>query len=394
MKILIVSPNLPGPGGGASTRNYHLLRALTKEHTISLLALTGHNEKGLNEDLCQLLLDYRLVHRTLAGTGRSKRLGQLIHALRGRSAILQEHLVETVQVALDEMLAKHLYDAVLFESSLMAGYRVPRGVRVIIDQHNLEFELLERAARQISPGMRKWYNWREARLIRPVELERCRRADLILVTSEREQVILKSLLPRIVIGVVPNGVDTDLFSPGQKSEVAGQIIFTGSMDYYPNTSAALFFAHQCWPQIRSQVPDASWQIVGKEPSVEVRQLGELPGVTVTGSVPSVPPYLAEAQVALAPLLIGGGTRLKILEALAMGKAVVSTTQGCEGLEIVSGQHLLIEDQPNNLARSVVRLLQDADQRTRLGKAGRALAEKHYSWHQCGNRLLHLLDTTF
>ncbi len=206
---------------------------------------------------------------------------------------------------------------------------------------------------------------------------------------------LKHFLPEQLVEVIPNGVDIATFiqrDPAQ--EIAHRIIFTGRMDYYPNIDAVLFFARKCWPHIHSQVPSASWQIVGKDPPREVRDLAELPGITVTGTVPDVTSYLAEAAVAIAPLQIGSGTRLKILEALAMQKAVVTTSQGCEGLSVTSGEHVIVADQAQEFAQAVVDLMQDSQKRTALGYAGRKLVETAYSWEHCGNRLLEVLEAHF
>ena len=177
-------------------------------------------------------------------------------------------------------------------------------------------------------------------------------------------------------------------------EIAHRVIFTGSMDYYPNIDAVLFFAEKCWPHIRLHVPGASWLIVGKDPPREVRDLAALAGVAVTGTVPDITSYLAQASVAIVPLQIGSGTRLKILEALAMQKAVVTTSQGCEGLSVVSGEHVIVADQAQEFAQAVVDLLQDAQKRKVLGCAGRKLVETDYSWERCGNRLLEVLEENF
>ena len=162
------------------------------------------------------------------------------------------------------------------------------------------------------------------------------------------------------------------------------------MDYYPNVHAVLFFAQKIWPLIRAQIPTATWHIVGKNPLPEVQNLAELAGVTITGSVPNMHPYLAEAQVAIAPLLIGGGTRLKILEGLAMQKAIVSTSLGCEGLAITAGKHLIVADEPEAFAREVIALLNNPERRSLLGSTGRALVESEYSWERCGASLLEIL----
>ncbi len=264
-------------------------------------------------------------------------------------------------------------------------------MKVIVDQHNIEYELLQRTYQRETAWSRKWYNWLESRFLKPIEIERCRQADVVLVTSQREYLLLKNMLPRNVIKVVPNGVDIEIFQQVSPKETSNQIIFTGAMDYYPNIDAVLFFAEQCWPLIQSQVPGASWQIVGRNPPPEVWKLAQLPGVTVTGSVPDVRPYLAASAVAVAPLRIGSGTRLKILEALAMQKAVVSTSIGCEGLTVEPGKHLMVADQPEAFAQSIMELLHKPAMRAALGSAGRALVEADYGWERCGSQLLHVLE---
>lgn len=313
----------------------------------------------------------------------------------GKSFLVNSYRSMAMQQTVDDLCAQRRYDAVLFESIFVAGYRLPADVKVIIDQHNIEYQLLYRTYQRETALLRKWYNWGESRLLKPVEIERCRRADVVLVTSEQQRKTLQQVVPDTVIEVVPNGVDTELFQLQQSEgvrEVQHQLIFTGTMNYYPNVDAVLFFAETCWPLIRKQVPDATWFIVGSNPLPEVQRLAALPGVTVTGSVPDVQPYLAASAVALAPLRIGSGTRLKILEALAMQKAMVTTSQGCEGLAVEGGKHLAIADEPAAFAQAVITLMQNPEQRRIFGRAGRKLVEDEYSWEQCGFRLLRLMET--
>lgn len=390
MKILVLTPTFPSPTWGAGTRNYYLLKMLARRHTVALLSLVDGAEDAEKLALVQdVLASVRCVRRPAS---RSKRVQQLAHLARLQPYALAVNEYDEVQRALDEMLAEDDYDAVLFESVLISRYRLPATVRRIIDQHNVEYEVSWRTYRNEGAGWRKWYNWCESRLLKPAELALCRRADLVLTTSVPDQLTLRRQVPGARIEVVPNGVDLATFQRASGECIPDRIVFTGAMNYYPNIDAVLAFANQCWPRIREQIPTATWAIVGREPSAEVRKLGELPGVLVTGGVADVRPYLESAAVALAPLQVGGGTRLKILEAFAMGKAVVSSSIGCEGLEVVSGEHLLVEDQPEAFARAVVQLLRDEDMRNRLGHAGRALVEEKYSWESCGHQLLRALET--
>jgi sugar transferase (PEP-CTERM/EpsH1 system associated) len=392
MKLLMMSACLPRPSWGASTRNYHLLKALTTRHQVTLVALVNSDESVTTSEVAHLASitpALRVLSRPLS---RAKRWQQLRSLVSAKSYFLNLFLLPEVQETLNALFAKEQYDAILYESALIAGYQAPQNVKIIIDQHNIEYELLERTYELEKGTLRKWYSKQENRLLKKGELDRCRHANLVVVTSERERILLQHSLPTTTIAVVSNGVDVEMFrSDGYTQEKSHQIIFTGTMDYYPNNEAVLFFAQCCWPLIRAQVPDATWLIVGKKPSAEVQRLAELPGVTVTGQVPDVRPYLASSAVAIAPLRIGSGTRLKILEALAMQKAVVSTSIGCEGLALVPGKHLLVEDQPEMLARAVVTLLQDVEKRQALGEAGRSLVEAEYSWEWCGNQLLAALE---
>ena len=391
MKILIVSPHFPSPTWGFSARSYFLLKSLARNHTISLLTLSdsGEEENNDNNSLEGLVHTVYAIPRPKS---RSKRLEQLANMMRGVSYTATVNIVPNLQKALDTLLATDHHDIVFFESMTVAGYHLPGNIKIVIDQHNIEYELLQRTYKREKSWLRKFYNWQESRILKPIEIDRCRQANIVLVTSEREYLSLKSMLPKCVIEVVPNGVDSVNFrAQDTDREVPGRIIFTGAMDYYPNIDAVQFFAHNCWPLIQAQVPGATWQIVGKNPPSEVQRLGELPGVTVIGSVPDMRPYLAELTVAIAPLLIGSGTRLKILEALAMQKAVVSTSIGCEGLSVSSGEHLLVADQPAAFAQAVVKLIRDPLKRATLGAAGRALVEAEYSWEKCGDRLLNILE---
>jgi sugar transferase (PEP-CTERM/EpsH1 system associated) len=396
MNLLMVTAGLPRPIGGANTRNFHLLKALSQEYRVSLLVLANDDEidqVDLLSSMNEFAYSIQLIRYELPD--RFKRLIQILHAVRGKSYFLNLFIIPEMQYALNAICTHRHFDIVLFESVLVAGYHLPHGLKFVIDQHNIEHELLERTYEHEKALLRKWYSWHESRLLKLGEIERCRKADVVLVTSEREYGVLKHLIPGQQIEVIPNGVDITTFvqhDSGQ--EIAHRIIFTGSMDYYPNIDAVLFFARECWSFIKAQVPSASWQIVGKAPPREVRDLAELPGITVTGTVPEVTPYLASAAVAIAPLQIGSGTRLKILEALAMRKAVVSTSLGCEGLSVTSGMHLIVADRAQAFAGAVIDLMQDTEKRKALGDAGRILVETEYSWESCGNQLLHVLETRF
>ncbi len=195
MKLLMLTANLPSPTGGANARNYYLLKALARKHIISLLAFANSAELGIATDMSYL---EGLTHELQVipqGTNRMKRFQQFTNVARGKSYLLDLHTSPELQVALDAMLAREHYDGVLFESSLMAGYHLPDNVITIIDQHNIEHELLQRIYRSEKASLRKWYNWRESRILKRIEIEFCRKADIVLVVSERERLLLNEFLP-------------------------------------------------------------------------------------------------------------------------------------------------------------------------------------------------------
>ncbi len=325
-----------------------------------------------------------------AADRRLKRLFQLGGLVLNRSSIIWRYSSHTAAVALRQMLASGAYDAVFFEGIMVAGHAQSAqsaGLRVIVDEHNLEWELLMRSAQQAPTRLRRLQYQRESEALRRVELSTLERADLVVVTSERERAILRTLLPHARVCVAPNGVDVAAFAPDpSRAEIPGRIVFTASMDYHPNEQGAHFFVERCLPTILQRRPDTTLFLVGANPPASFGRFAHHPNITVTGAVPETRSYLAEAQVALAPLQVGGGTRLKILEALAMGKAVVSTTLGYEGIDLTPGLHLLAADTPEAFAAAVIRALDDSDLRARLGTAGREVVVRRYSW-ECSSEAL-------
>ncbi len=204
--------------------------------------------------------------------------------------------------------------------------------------------------------------------------------DKVVVVSQADRKALQRLLPGVESAVVPNGVDTSYYFPaGMEKESDTSLVFTGKMDFRPNVDAVLWFGQKVWPLIQEDVPKARFKVVGRDPHPRLRPLRELPGITVTGYVEDIRPHIAEAGVYVVPLRVGGGTRLKVLEAMSMSKAIVSTSLGCEGIDITPGLELLIADEPRSFAKKAVSLMQDRERRIELGLAARRLVEARYDW---------------
>ena len=229
---------------------------------------------------------------------------------------------------------------------------------------------------------------------RAAEERAWRAADLCLATSEREAGIIGAAGAQRV-AIVPNGVATETIrpvtgDPGARAPGRPTLVFVGLLGYAPNADAVTYLVRDILPLIRAQRPDIHLQVVGDGATAELLRLAG-PGIEFTGRVPDVRPFIAAAGVVVVPLRIGSGTRLKILEALAMGRPVVTTRIGAEGLDLVDGEHVLIADGPTAFAAAVDRVLADDRLAAQLGERGRTLVERSYDWSEIGSRLVEAYD---
>ena len=262
-----------------------------------------------------------------------------------------------------------------------------RPPRLVLDEHNIEYDL----ARQTT-GLRlglgrhvhNSLNWRK---IRREEVAAWRAFDGVVFTSVPDEERARSHVPSIQSCVVSNAVDVDYFRPRPDDAACDgrTVLFFGTFNYFPNRDAVLFFLREVWPRLAASHPEARLKLIGADPPKEVLAHAG-PRVEVVGMVDDLRPHLAEAAVAIAPLLIGGGTRLKIVEAMAMAKAVVSTSLGAEGIAAEPGREIALADDPADFAATLKRVLEDRSLRERMGLAARALVEKRYSWYTAAEHL--------
>jgi glycosyltransferase involved in cell wall biosynthesis len=284
-----------------------------------------------------------------------------------------------MQARLTQVLREGAYDFVQVESSAMASFDFG-STPIVLDEHNLEYELLRRSNAVESSRIRRAFAATESRKVEREEVSTWNRVTGCVLTSEREEAIVKRAAPRVATAVVPNGVALDYFRPSASEVTPGSVVFTGLMTYRPNADGVSYFIRRIFPAIRASRADAVFTAVGWGLPDDVRPLlGG--GVFHTGRVDDIRPYLAKASVVVVPLRIGSGTRLKVLEALAMAKPVVSTTVGCEGIDVSHGEHLLIADDPADFAAAVTSLLEDPAEAASLGRRGRALVESRYGWER-------------
>lgn len=423
-RVLILTPQFPyPPHQGTTIRNYNLIAGLARRHEVHLLSF-GDPQQCQDTPLSQVCRSVQVVPAPQRTT-RQRLAGLLFSGLPD----MAQRLPSTgFRAALDATLEREDPDVVQVEGIELAQYllhvaarrdRQPRP-RLIFDDHNAEYVLQQRAcetdARQLWPrrkgdneiersgapgtmgrGRRlagAVYSFIQWRRLRGYERRTCLAADRVVAVSDADAGALRALVPGLEPVVVPNGVDMDFYGAAIPPLAGGpgpcDLIFTGKMDFRPNVDAALWFAHNVLPLIRREAPDARFWIVGQNPHPRLASLPAGTAVELTGWVEDVRPYIAAAAAYVVPLRIGGGTRLKILEAMAMGKAMVSTTLGCEGFEVVDGQELLIADEPSEFAAAVLQLLRQPATRERLGRAARRFAGSRYDWRMIVPKLERLL----
>jgi polysaccharide biosynthesis protein PslH len=387
MRVLAITPYLPAPPDfGGAARIYNILDQLQQRCDLTVFSLTAEDDdRSASEQRFE-----RLVTATVPLTARSpanlaKRSVQVRSALSRQSFQRHFYWRETAQQTLDDLLQRETFDIVQIEFSQMAAYQTNGVGKRVIDLHNIEYDVLRQAA-ETSSGPKSLFNRWEWRKLRQEEERSWREADLCLATSELDAERVREVTGDECL-VVPNGVD-DQFFTRQPLDAAepGSIIFTGAIRYQPNADAVTYFVRRVWPLIRDLEPNATFNIVGADPPEEIVRLGELSGVRVSGSVDDVRPWLRSASVVVVPLLSGGGTRLKILEAFASGRPVVSTTVGAAGLDVEDDKHLVISDRPFDMAQSVVSLLRNQGRSQALADNACDLVQTKYRWSTIVDRL--------
>lgn len=367
---------------GGRVRTLNTISELSLRHDVTVVTTHGDGDdaEGLARRLPQCQRVISLPYQV------PKRRSSAFPAAVARSWMsrypvdLWKWRVPAVRECVESYIAAHSVDLVIADF-LFAAVNVPFDgpAPVVLFEHNVEYVIWQRlAALERRPWLRALFEL-EWRKLRAREAEYCRQAARTLAVSEEDASRLRELAPGANVAAIPTGVDTSYFTPAPSAEVPARLVFSGSMDWHPNEDAVTYFIDTILPRIRQDVPNATFTIIGRNPSAKVRGLGTREGIHVTGTIDDVRPAIAEGAAYVVPLRAGGGTRIKIFEALAMGKAVVSTTVGAEGLAINPGEHFVAADAPETFAQSVVDLLRDPVRRARIGGAGRRLVEEHYSW---------------
>jgi glycosyltransferase involved in cell wall biosynthesis len=384
LRVLLVSAQFPfPPTWGFATRVHQLTRQVASRHRVTLLSYVEQDDvDALHRSVPDI--DIRVVLWDPPSV-LAKRTAQLSSLLSRHPYQSRFHNSPQMQRAIDALCSNGRFDIVQVETSVLCAFDFPVDLPLIIDEHNIEYEVLQRMHQSERSLLRRSFSGLEHRRFRRFEQMWWRRASGCVVTSRREQAIVHRHAPSTPVEVVPNGVDLDYFAPTQVAAEPDTVVFNGTLLYRPNLDAAYHLVDEIWPRVLEARPRAMLTIVGRAADADLRRLRR-PGVVVTGEVPDVRPHLERAAVVAVPIRMGGGTRFKVLEALAMGKPVVSTALGCEGIDVRHGEHLWIADHPAAFASALTRLFDDLDLAARLGSDGRTLVEESYSWDTAGRRL--------
>lgn len=390
MRVLQFAPRICWPlDTGAKLRNYHLARVLARSAHVSLLAFTDHDQSS--DSLAEVYDQVITVARDSAYTP-----AKVARGLLGKTPLpVLNYTTGAMKRELERLVSENDFDIVQVESIHLMSYlpilrKARRRSILVCDWHNIESELMQRYSERETGIFRRAYAGKTARLMSEFEKRALREFDAHVTVSQRDAERLRLLNPDARIFVIENGVDKAFYSDleiGARDEsLARRIVFVGSMDYHANIDGAVNFARHVWPRVRERYPELTFTIVGKDPAQEVRELTQLPSVEVTGTVDDVRPFYREAIAAVVPLNVGGGSRLKILEAMAAGVPVVSTTLGAEGLEVRHAENILIADTNEQLAEAIINLAENEEQRDELSAAGHALVSSRYEWSSLGAAL--------
>ena len=386
MRILFLATNLPIPvNSGAAIRSLSLLQALAAGgHELTFVSFTHAATPQSLEPLSSLCRSMTLVHRELVNLSQGSNYFARLAALATTKPYSVARFASAeMRTKLQEHLAASTFD-VIFADGVFALVNLPDcAVPIALNCHNIEWVIVKRYAELENNPLKSLYAKLEFHNMRAFEHRAAQRSKMAMVCSDKDRSLLQALCADLKVCIVPNCVDTDTYFPA--AEVNGvlskpRILFQGGMDWYPNRDAVEFFSENMLPSIQRELPDVTFVVAGKNhPKEFLDKFNAIPGINFTGTVPDMRPYLAGAALVVVPLRIGSGTRLKILEAAASSKAVVSTTIGAEGLDFEHGKEIVIADQPEAFAREITALLHNPERLRRIGEAARRKVVARYSY---------------
>lgn len=377
MKILHLVPYNPvNPSFGGALRVYHVLKHLLANYDVTIAGFgTKEQEELLVEEFPELKGQTLFIDHRYDGLNRELAKLKTVFMNKSSWRIVTES--SEFEEKIDQLFQKEQFDLSISEFPVMEMYSSKHNVKRIVNCHNVEYDNFRRMTIASNP-LRRWFYKHQAKIFFHEETHTLNRQDALLVTSERDIQELERTVPDTPKYLVPNGVDTEFFTPKENVTNPHSLVFVGMMQYLPNVDGIEFFLEEVFPLVLEKYPDCKVTIIGKNPPESVTSL-KSENVEFTGFVDDTRPYIDKAAVYIVPLRMGGGTRLKVMEAMAMKKAVVSTSIGCEGIDVSHGENILIEDQPKDFANAICTLFENYELRNRLKDNGYKLVHQKYDW---------------
>lgn len=385
MKILHIFPYSPiPPTFGGALRVYNLIKQMGKNNEVSLLTF---GDDILNAQLKKEFHNYvkEVYTCDIPAKSHLKRLRQLCSLFRSSSYFNIIARYKNMQDLINKITEINKYDIVQFEFPSMATYQINSDSVKILDAHNVEHMIYYHQWKYSPSILRKLFYFLEYKKLKQDEINICTKQDALFVTSENDAKVFNELVPKVPKYIIPNGVDTEYFHPSMEPTEPNSLVFTGSLSYIPNSDAAIYFIEQIFPIIKKEIPNLKLYIVGKNPP-KYLSLKATNEIIITGYVDDVRPYVWRSSIFIVPLRMGSGTRLKILEAFSMKKAVVSTSIGAEGLKITDGENILIADEPKPFAENIIRLIKDKQLQQKIALNGYDFVKNTYDWNLIGEKL--------
>jgi sugar transferase (PEP-CTERM/EpsH1 system associated) len=368
---------------GGRIRSYNILRQLAREHRVTYFGFHAEQDDAAHAELKAVFERVVTCPLNLPKAKSFAELMQYGQELFSREPYaISKYCQPWVKRELRKLVQSETYDVIVCDFLVAAGV-IPWDLPCpkVLFTHNVEALIWKRHYEVARNLLWKLLSWREWKAMARAEKHYLREADHVLAVSQTDADFFARELPAEKLTVIPTGVDIDFFRSTGTEEEPNSLVFTGSMDWMPNEDGIFYFAEEILPRICEAIPTARLSVVGRKPSARMKALAAADPhhLHLTGWVDDIRPYLAQSAVCIVPLRVGSGTRLKIFEAMGMGKAIVSTTIGAEGLPVRHDVDVLLADSPEDFAKSVVNLLGDAATRRRLGEAARELVETKYSW---------------
>ncbi|MGA2669739.1 MAG: glycosyltransferase [Ignavibacteria bacterium] len=392
MKILLISFDFPyPPSGGSISRDYNLIKQLSKNNDIFWINRTIRDRP--KDEYIKEMEKYCKIIKIVEWNYGHTIIGLIKSFFTKEPYIIHRFASQYMTDLVHQVLKNNIFDLILCDHIYLSQYlphEIELHVPTIPNNEDNGFTYYKRLS-ETNGLIRPFFAKLQWRKMLNYEVNVYQRFCVDITTSDTEKNIIMKYLKGVKIGVVKNGVDVDYFKPMKRTNMENNIIYTAWFKYYPNQQAVIEFVKDVFPLLKAKIPDIKFYIVGKEPPKRVHELSKINGIVVTGEVEDVRPYLANADVAVIPLKVGGGTRLKILEAMAMGIPVISTKLGAEGLDVKEDENILIADDHEDFAQKIYEIITDKQLSKRISDSAIKFVEENYTWEKIGEDICNFIN---